>query len=392
MSAGGGQRWYEGLEAVQVVGHSAYGGGVPVILACMRVTAELGMHPVLLATHPDVVAAAEKAGYEVWRFPGIVREPRPVRDLFAALRLSVALRRRDVRIVHTHTSKGGLVGRLAAKLAGCRVVIHHTHGFYYAALPPGPRRWAMRTLETLFARLDDAQVFVNSGQAAEAEREGVVPRGRSRVVFNSAVDPLAAGVPDRSAMRARLGVPEGAALIGTVGRVAFEAKGLDDGARAVALVMERVPSAWWAVVGKGEDERRLADLVRELRIADRTVLAGHVDGAAGLHPAFDVTFAPSRREGQSVAVIEAMACSAAIVATRIAGTADLIEDGVGGVVVEVGDAEAMARELARVLGDASLAASLGRAARLRYEHLFTPEAFADRMRGVYLEILEAKAP
>lgn len=384
--------WYEGREAVQIVGHSAFGGGVPVIFACMEVTRSLGMRPVILATHPDVVAAAEGHGYEVWRFPGIVREPRPVRDLVTALRLSGALRRRGVRIVHTHTSKGGMVGRLAARLAGCRVVIHHTHGFFHAALPRVPRRWVMRALETLFARMDDVQVFVNSAQAEEAERDGVVPRGRSRVVFNAAADPLLAGAPDRGAVRAAWGVPDDAALVGTVGRVAFEAKGLDDGARAVALLMEGMPSAWWVVVGKGEDEERLAALVEELGIAERTVLTGHIEGAGALHSVFDVTFAPSRREGQSVSVIEAMACSAAVVTTRIAGTADLIESGRDGLLVEVGDVGSMARELLRVIADADLASSLGAAARRRYEECFTPEAFAARMREVYLEILEAKSP
>ena len=176
--------WWSGLLAVQVVGHSAYGGGVPIIFAIMEATASVGLKPLLLATHPDVVEAARGAGFDVWEFEGIVREPHPLRDFVVAVWLARALRARGVKIVHTHTSKGGMVGRLGAWLAGCPLIVHHTHGFYHVGLPPGLRRFAMETLERAFAHMSDYQVFLSECEATLAVERRIVPEEKVRVIPN----------------------------------------------------------------------------------------------------------------------------------------------------------------------------------------------------------------
>lgn len=387
MSTVSSRHLHAGLEAVQLIGNSAYGGAVPVVFGIMDVTAELGMKPVLLATHPEVVGAARSRGYAVWEFPGIVREPHPLRDFGVALRLAIALRRRGVRVLHTHTSKGGMVGRLAGRLAGCDVVLHHTHGFYHSGLAPGVKYRTMWGLEWLFARMDDFQVFVNTNEAREAADSGLVPAKKIRVVFNGVEDPRSSTRWNPSVVRTRWGVPPEAPLVGCVSRLDIEQKGLDIGLKTFALVLQEVPDARLMVVGAGDDRGTLEDMAASLNIEDRVIFTGHVDGAGSLHECFDVSFAPSRREGQSISVIEAMACSRPVVTTAIAGTMDLVEDGSTGVMCSVDDTEAMADAITGLLGDPRARERIGSAARLRYERLFTREAFVARVRTLYNEAL-----
>lgn len=378
--------WWVGQEAVQIVGHSAAGGGVPVIFAVMDATAELGMVPVVLATHPDVVDMARADGRSVWEFPGIVREPHVIGDLLTAFRLAAALRRRGVRIVHTHTSKAGMVGRLAARIAGCDLVLHHTHGFYHAGLRRGLKRALMRGLERFFGRLDDRQVFINSSEFDSAVAERIASPEQARLCFNGIAEPVLAAA-DRAQVRAMFGLPLDAPIVGTVCRIDFEQKGLDAGLAAFALVARRDPETLWAVAGAGEDLPRLEHMVADAGLSDRVILLGRIAVGASLHRAFDVTFAPSRREGQSVSALEAMACGTAVVTTRIPGNSDLIEDGRSGVLVEVDDVASMADALVDLLDSPESRASLGREARASYERAFTRDAMVARVQALYREAL-----
>lgn len=378
--------WWSGQEAVQVLGHSAYGGGVPIVFGVMDATAELGMKPILLATHPEVVRAARARGYEVWEFPGIVREVQPIRDLVAAIRLSGALRRRGVRIVHSHTSKGGMVGRLAARLAGCRLVIHHTHGFYHSGLPKGSRRLGMVLLERIFGTLDDRQVFINSVEFDLAVADRITPVAKARLCFNG-IAPTDFTPGARDVLRRAWNVGPETPVIGTVCRIDYEQKGLDVGLDAIELLLSRVPDAVWVVAGDGQDFDRLARAVSERGLSGQVRLLGHVENGGALHAAFDVTFAPSRREGQSVSVLEAMCASRPVVATRIAGTADLVVEGETGLLAPVDDSQAMATALERVLCGAQYGESLGAAGRRAFEARFTRDAMVARVERLYQEAL-----
>jgi len=381
--------WYTGLEAVQLIGDSEYGGAVPVVFGIMDATEGLGMRPVLLATNPRVVAAAQAQGREVWQFPGIVRRPRPIRDFTTAIRLAVALRKRRVRILHTHTSKGGMIGRLAGRLAGCDLVIHHTHGFYHSGLRPGVLRGFMYLLERFFARLDDYQVFVNTTEASDAADSGLVPRSKVKVVFNGVADPTENVDLDVAQMRSSWSIPDGSTVIGNVCRLATEQKGLDTCLRAFAAVRYRAPHAHMVLVGDGEDRHSLEGLADDLGVADAVHFVGYLPDAGALHLAFDITFAPSRREGQSVSVIEAMACGRPVVTTRIPGTNDLVLDGVTGLLTEVDDVDEMSKKLESLIRDPDRCRRLGAAARSKYESTFTLEEFHLRITRFYLECLRA---
>jgi glycosyltransferase involved in cell wall biosynthesis len=377
---------WQGAQVVHVMGNTTFGGDAFVVDGLCEACSSVGLRPVVLATDPDVVSFMRERGRDVWEFPGIVRPPQPLRDLAASLRLARQLRRRGVQVVHTHTSKGGMVGRLAARLAGCRAVIHHTHGFYHTGLQPGPRRSAMMALETFFGRLDDAQVLMSSEEMRQAMTDGIVPADRARLMFNGVVDPSLTSV-DPAAARRLLGVPEGSRVVGTVARLANRQKALDVAIEAFARVAEVREDVYYVIIGEGEDRSILERQVCDLGLEGRVLMPGHLPDARTLLGAMDVVLSTSRREGQSVGLLEAMAWSRPIVATDIAGNRDLFPQGEGALLCPVDDVPATADALSRVLQDASFARDLGRRARERYESTFTREAFVERARELYLDTL-----
>lgn len=372
----------DGPQVVQVLGHTALGGAVPVVVETCRVCEDLGLRPVVLATHPDVVAYLEDAQCAVWEFPGIIREPSPLHDLQIARQLGRGLANQRVQIVHTHTSKGGMVGRLAARLARTPLVIHHTHGFYHSGLEPGLKRSGMVGLEWAFSHITDYQLFVNTADRDDAVSHGFLPAGNAVTIFNGVQDPLIGGPVDVRAVRATWGIPVDAPVIGQVTRIA-ERKGVDTCLRAFGLMREAGLEAWMVVVGKGSELGAMQGLAVKLGISERVRFLGHIPDAGKYYGCFDLAVSASEHEGQSISVIEALACGTPVVASDIRGHRDMVVDGLTGLLCPVGDAKAFSRSLADLLGDRSRMERMSRQARRRYEDHFTSEEFRTQMTAFY---------
>ncbi|MFI5377194.1 MAG: glycosyltransferase family 4 protein [Candidatus Rokuibacteriota bacterium] len=290
----------------------------------------------------------------------------------AADRLSLGALRETVRLVragraqviHSHGKGAGLYGRLAARLTGA-AAIHTFHGIHHAGYS---RLYLM--LERALARQSYAVIHVSASQAAEARALGLAPPGRSHVIVNgvdaAAVRALAARAP---LTRAALGLRADALVLATVAR--FDpVKGLDVLLRAVPRLAARVPAAQLLIVGDGPERERLHALAREVDPGGRVVFAGAVPDAARLLPLVDLYVTASRREGLPLAVLEAMACGIPVLATRVPGHTDAVEDGVTGQLVPANDPERLAAAAAGLLADGPRRAAMGRAAHERVAERF----------------------
>jgi len=378
-----------GIEVVQVVGHSALGGAVPVVVAICDACDHLGLKPVVLASHPDVVAYLEHAGCAVWEFPGIVRDPQPLRDLWTAMRLRRELVRRGTQIVHTHTSKGGMVGRLAGRLAGCDLVIHHTHGFYHSGLPRGIRRAVMMALEWVFSHACDYQLFVNSADREEAVTHRFLSAERALTVFNGADDPRAKAPIDTAAVRRQWGVPVDSRLMGVVTRVAAR-KGVDTCLRTLRALRERDMDVWMVVAGTGPELPAMKDLAEALGVSERVRFLGHLPEAARYFGCFDLAVTASEHEGQSMSVIEAIACGTPVVASDIRGHRDMVIEGATGLLCPVGDTESFACAVSSLINDEPKLRLMAANARRHYEAHFTSSRFREDMGTFYERALAVK--
>jgi glycosyltransferase involved in cell wall biosynthesis len=277
--------------------------------------------------------------------------PRDLSDLLALRRLS---RGRDV--VHLHSSKAGALGRVAAMSLGRRhrpAVVFTAH--YWSWLVGG--RWARlyRWIERVLARRCDAIVAVSDGEAEEG-RAVLGARAPLRSIPNGVDRDRFSPIGDRADR------VEDVPLIVCVGRLS-EQKGQDVAIRALALLPDR--TARLRLVGdeSGDGERaRLDALAVSLGVSDRIEWRGGVDATAPEYRAADVVVAPSRWDGLSLALLEGMACGAAIVASEVNGSECL---GEAGRIVPPDDPESLAEAVAGLLGSPAERARLGEAARER---------------------------
>jgi glycosyltransferase involved in cell wall biosynthesis len=301
-------------------------------------------------------------------------DPRILSDL-------VALGRRlQARILHVHGYAAADFGRLAARRLGAGLVLHE-----HFADPRMPfyQGWADRFLRAL----TDRAIAVSESTRQFLVRRRFVSRDRVRLIWNGApLGEFAPGPPERGlAVRRELGLPADAPVVGAVSRLSAQ-KGHRHLLDAAAMVLAERPDVRFLVVGDGDLAAPLRAQADALGIADRVVFAGHRTDVPAVLGAIDVLAIASLYEGTPLALFEAMAAGKTIVSTAVDGCAEVLEDGLTGLLVPPGDARALAGGLLRVLRDRALGEALGRAA-LAASRRYDVGHCVDQMQSLYEEVL-----
>ncbi len=335
------------------------------------------------------LADARRRGCRVVDIPAMGREVAPVADLTALAQLVRLIRRERPAIVHTHTSKAGFIGRLAAVIARVPAVIHQPHGHifygYYS-----PRRTAVFTaLERQAARWTDRIITLTDRGAAEHLARGI-GRAEQYVAVPSGVPiaELRASAPAPGEARARLGLQPHAFVVVGLGRL-VPIKGFDLLVRALPAVAAQLPSARVLLVGDGAERGHLAAIAASLGVAERLRMTGETTDVAAYLSAADVVAVPSRNEGMGRVIVEAMALGLPVVATAVGGIPDVVTDGECGRLVGPEDVDALAVALVELGRDPALRRKLGEAAARRAEAFSTAVA-GEKLVAVYAALVRAK--
>jgi glycosyltransferase involved in cell wall biosynthesis len=300
----------------------------------------------------DLPRVAAEAGAEVLAWPAR-RSPGPS-SLAETRSLRAIVRRVEPDLVHLHSSKAGLCGRLA--LRGRLPTVFQPQAWSFHAVGGGVG-WTAAAWERAGARWAHALVCVSDTERADGERAGI--RAAWRVIYNGVdVERLSeVGEAEQDAARTRLRLDAGPVAV-CVGRLSRQ-KGQDVLLDAWPAVRERVPGAQLWLVGSGEDREEL-----EGRAASGVRFAGERDDVPDWLAAADVVVQASRWEGMSLAILEAMARGRSIVTTEVAGNREALGEDAGAIVPPEHPA-ALADEVSRRLADPALRAAEGRAARER---------------------------
>ncbi|NPV05569.1 MAG: glycosyltransferase family 4 protein [Syntrophaceae bacterium] len=323
---------------------------------------ESAMGPEETACVEENLARLRARGVKILTLAGLVRRVSPVKDLVTLLALWRLFRRERPRIVHTHTSKAGILGRWAAWLAGVPVVIHTPHGHvFWGYFGPAKTRFFI-FLEKLSALVTDRLVMLTDQERIDHLRVGIAPE-EAFVTIHSGVDlaPFMAAKAARDEARRALGIPDGAFAVGTVGRLtAIKGPGvLVDAARRV---IGRHPDSVFVFLGAGELLEALQARAADLGIAANVRFVGWRPDAARLMSALDCFAFPSINEGMGKALVEAMALEKPVVASRVGGIIDLVDDGVNGFLVPAGDPQALAERILFCLENPETARRMARRA------------------------------
>jgi glycosyltransferase involved in cell wall biosynthesis len=295
------------------------------------------------------------------------------------------IRRTDARILHVHGYAASNFGRIAARRAGIPLVLHE-----HFADPNMPAY--QKIPDFLLRRLTDRAIAVSQSTADFLVQGRFVPKDRVEVVFNGA--PLDQFAPrpgiDGERIRAELGIPLDAPLITTIGRLNTQ-KGHQTLIAAAARVASRFPAVRFLIAGDGDLLASLRIQAASLAISQSIVFAGHRTDVPALLAATDVFCISSNYEGTPLVLFEAMAAGKAIVSTAVDGCREVIEEGRTGLLVAPKDPEALAQALSTVLGDPSMRASLGLAARATSKRYDLTECVR-AMERIYDAVLDRGGP
>jgi glycosyltransferase involved in cell wall biosynthesis len=332
---------------------------------------------------------AEEKGIVCEPMGGLGREIRIASDFRALWGLYRLFRDFRPAIVHTHTAKAGLLGRLAARLAGVPIVVHTFHGHvlrgYFGPVKTAFFRW----LETLLARQADVLIAVSEAVKQDLVDLGVAPSDRIRVVpLGLELDRLTGPLP-KGALRVG-GLSPLAPLVGMVGRL-VPIKDVPTFLAAAVLVRKARPDSHFALVGDGEERSLLEQECQRLGLFDAVHFCGWRRDLAAVYGDLDVVVNASRNEGTPVALIEALAAGRPVVATRVGGTPDLLGQGAYGLLVPPADPEALAAAILEALADPASARARAEAGRVRVLARYSSSRLIDDMDALYRDLLARRS-
>jgi glycosyltransferase involved in cell wall biosynthesis len=318
--------------------------------------------PVLITGEPGLLDddARKLAGVEFHQIPSLVREIRPLADLRALFALTRLLRRIKPAIVHTHSSKAGILGRAAARLAGVPVIIHSIHGFGFTRFQSLPVRRTLMALECLAAKITTRFFAVSEANRRLGVELGFFPDDRC-VVIRSGVDVAAirkTGV-DTTAKKRELGLEPGRPVVGMVAPMKPQKAPLDF-VRVAAKVAAKKPETQFLFVGDGDLREAMEAEIARLDLTKSFRLAGWRRDVPAVMRCLDVFVLTSLWEGLPRVYLEALASGVPVVGTRVDGAAEVVRDGVNGYLLAPGDVQGLADRVLSLLANPTLAADMGR--------------------------------
>ena len=337
---------------------------------------------------------AEERGVPVQLMPHLHREISPVQDLLATFRLARMIREQRPHILHTHTAKAGAIGRLAAVLAGKArppIVVHTFHGHVLRGYFGRFRTAVFRGLERLLAPVADTLIAVSPEVRDDLVALKVAPLEKFEVIrLGIELDErVAHAQEERKRTRKVMGVPDNRFLVGWIGRMTGVKRGADV-LRAFRLLRDQGVDATLCMVGDGPEREQLEALASNLGLMHDCLFAGYQEDVGPFFAAFDAFLLPSANEGTPVTAIESIASGCPVVATRVGGVPDVVEEGVDGFLVEPGDLEAIADRLGRLAADPELRALMGAAGRKRVLSRYAVERLVDDVDSLYRSLLARK--
>ncbi len=325
----------------------------------------------------------------------MARRITPLRDLVALFQLWRLFRSLRPHIVHAHTPKGGLLGMLAARFAGVPVRIYHMHGLPFMTATGLTRRILMAT-EAVSCRMASQVLCVSRSLRSMAVDLRLSPPANIHVLLQGSCNGIDAETefnPDRlhpsvrDDTRHRYGIPVDATVIGFVGRL-VRAKGLVELNDAWGMLRNEHPDLHLLLIGPEEPgDPPPPGLFERLRADPRVHFTGENWETPPLYSTMDILVLPTHREGFPLVLMEAAAMGLPIVATRVTGCLDAVQNGITGTLVSAYDGEALAAGLQLYVRDPALRRRHGTAARAWMLRDFSGKAMREAIYHKYVSWL-----
>jgi glycosyltransferase involved in cell wall biosynthesis len=328
-----------------------------------------------------------KRGIKVEIFP-MKRAIAPVSDLWSIFSMSKAIKRENPDIVHTHSSKSGIIGRLAAKLAGVRTILHTPHVFPFE-MDVGPlKKKCYLLLERMTAKWTTLLLAVSQAEKAVALKHGMFS-DKNAIVNANGIDPdLWLKNPEmRKEMREQAGILADDFVVGMVGRF-MPQKGHSILIDAAEILLQKQRKIKFIMVGDGTLKNKIRNLSFTNKINNSFHFFVQVDDIASYYSMFDCLVLPSLWEGCPYTIMEAMAMNIPVIASSVGGVTEIIEDGMSGLLVPAGKADKLAEAIEKLCENRKFCETLGQNGKKRVQDKFLLSDSIAKLEKIYFNLIK----
>ena len=351
---------------------------------------ESGMkHEEIKAKEKDI-QILESEGIEFIQCPFLLRRINVIKDLKAFFDIWRIIKKYNPLIVHTHSSKAGLMGRLAAKLAGTPIIVHTPHGHVFFGYF-GPFKTKLFIIfEKLASRITDKIVALTNREKkdhilfkiAEEDKFSVIYSGIELNILKESSS------EEKQNLKKELGIPENSLIVGTAGRL-VPVKGPEFLVRASKYIISKYPDTYFMFTGDGPLEQDLKRKALEMGVSDNIIFLGWRDDLAKIISIYDIFVLPSLNEGMGRVLVEAMALGKSIVASNVGGIPDLVTHGKNGFLVPPKNPKELAKYIQVLLEDKDKREKMGLAGKEMASN-FTSERMVEKIANLYKKLLTQK--
>lgn len=386
------------MRIAHVITRLILGGAQENTLLCCEDLARLYGDDVLLVTGPalgpegSLMERARAGGGSLEVIPPLRRPIHPWRDWASYRQIKRVLDDFRPDVVHTHSAKGGILGRAAAAALGVPAIVHTVHGAPFYPYQSWAARAVFRACEQWAAGKCDAFVSVSDAMTNLMVKGGVAPRRMFTTIYSGMeVEPFLEADRHRERMRGELGYEPRHVVVGKIARL-FHLKGHEYVIRAARLVVDQVPDARFLLIGDGILRQRLERQIEAAGLSDYFRLVGLVrpEDIARWMGAMDIVVHASLREGLARALPQALIAGRPVVSYDVDGAREVVISDETGYLVPPKSVVEMAEALVRLASDPGLRERLGSEGRRRFTDVFRHERMAAQVRGLYDKLLAAK--
>jgi glycosyltransferase involved in cell wall biosynthesis len=333
------------------------------------------------------IEEAKHNGLKLVAIPSLVRKIDPVRDITTFFSLWKLMLHEKPTIVHTHTSKAGILGRLAAKLTGVPFIVHTTHGHvFYGHFGPLATKFFL-VIERVFASFTKRMIALTDGEKNDYLKFDICKKDKI-VTIHSGVDleRFFKAKIKKEEKKKTLGVNPNHPVVGTVGWL-LPIKGPKPLLNAMKRIWQDHTDVELVFVGKGELEESLKEDAMNMGVSDKVKFLGWRDDVHEIIPIFDVFVLPSLNEGMGRVLVEAMASGRPIVASRTGGIPDLVIHGQTGLLVSPEDESGLADAIHKMLKDPEKAKIMGQRGKAHSKR-FSVESMVAKIDALYTDLIK----
>jgi len=367
------------------------GSGINTFLSMNLMDRSIFKPELACAPGGKLIDLVREHGMEVNLFRDLVQPIHPLKDCLALIKLTSFLKKRKYTIVHTHNSKAGFIGRLAAKLAGVPIIIHTVHGFSFHDQEPLCRQILFKNLERMAHHWCDRMIFISQPLIDWALREQIAPKNKMTKIY-SGIDldkfkPLSE--IKKTQIKKNWGIAQDEVVIGIVSKL-WEGKGHGILIKAFKKIREELKNVKLVIVGEGYLQKDLQNLTNSFGLKNHVIFTGFQMDVSEISAIFDVAVLPSFFEGMGRVLLEAMAQGKPVVASNVGGIPDLVKDGVNGLLITPGNVQELAYTVTKLLMNKSLASKLAKEGKKMTTERFSAKVMGDDITKLYMKCLKMK--